>query len=351
MRFNDSRMSWERRMHKQAQLQFLLDLLSWLKNGCSTVQALQMMRACAEEVNDKQVLATVNYIAAQLAKGRSLASCLERHFSADLVMVMKSNHDPIVLLKTLNEVQALTAARLQIRSQALSRLLYPLVLLLVCVLAVWITGAVILPRLTQMLGEAELPPWSRQLALFAKLMPWLVVALLALVLTLFSLRYLLQGVVKGQVSALLKKIKVSQVYRLFILVDICYQLGLLLGQRCNMGEAVFILKQSAKGLAAQHYRFMQGRLAAGYVSLAEVMHSDLVDSITFMRLQMSQGSTQERAEQLHDIAQSLQQRALRLLHRNIGWTVFGCYSSALLLIAAVVLGLGQVMILMVGQWT
>lgn len=351
MRFNYSRVNRARSMNKQAQVQFLLDLLSWLKNGCSTLQALQMMRACATEVKDKPVLATVNYIAEQLAKGRNLGACLERHFSADLVMVMKSSHDPHVLLKTLSEVQALTAARIQIRTQAVSRLLYPLVLLLVCVLAVWITGAVILPRLTQMLGEAQLPLWSRQLALLAKLMPWLVLALLAFVLGLFSLRYLLQGVVKGRVSALLKKLKVSQVYRLFILVDICYQLGLLLGQRCNMGEAVFILKQSAKGLAEKHYQFMQSRLAAGYVSLAEVMHSELVDSITLMRLQMSHGTALERGVQLHEIAQSMQQRALRLLHRNIGWTVLGCYSTALLLIASVVLGLGQVIMLMVGQWT
>src|SRR5690554_5923945 len=90
---------------KQQQVQFLLDLLGWLKNGCSTIQALHMMRVCADEAGERHVLAIVFYVESQLAKGRSLAKSLERNFVPDLVMVMKSSHDPRELQQTISELK------------------------------------------------------------------------------------------------------------------------------------------------------------------------------------------------------------------------------------------------------
>lgn len=350
MQLTFSRINFRRNLTKQVQMQFLLDLLGWLKNGCSTFQALQMMRVCAEEVGDRDVLLTVTHVEEQLAKGRSLASSLEQNFVPDLVMVMKSSHNPRELQSTISELKVLHDERQMILRKAFSRLLYPCVLLLVSLLALWITGAVILPRLVQMLTAAELPFWSRQLALMASLLPWLIFISMVTLLSLYSIRFLLPWLREGVLVRLVERLSVTQVYRLFVLVDICYQLGLLLGQRCNMGEAVFFLKQSAKGLAEKHYKFMEERLAAGYVSLAEIMSSDLLDRITLMRLQMSNGTTEERSVQLHNIAQSIQERAVRLMYKRIRWLMASCYTLSLLLITFVVLAVGQVIVLMVGQW-
>lgn len=350
MRLSLNRFSSSRGLNKQAQVQFLLDLLGWLTNGCSTSQALQMMAVCAEEVNDRAVISTVAYVSSQLAKGRNLGSCLERDFVPDLVMVMKSSHAPKVLLNTITDIKKLYDERRSIRQKAISRFVYPVVLLLTSLLALWLSGVVILPRLTDMLTVIELPFWTRQLSLLANSLPWLVAVSLLVLLGFYGTRYI-AAAAEGIVSRLINKMKINQVYRLFILVDICYQLGLLLSQRCNMGETVSLLKQSSKGLAEKHYQFMQERLAAGYVSLAEVMNSELVDRITLMRLQMSHGATTERSVQLHAIAASVQQRAVRLMHHKIRWGVACCYSISLLVIAIVVMGVGQVIMLMVGQWS
>ncbi len=348
---NDSPFRSSRSLSKQGQVQFLLDLLGWLNNGCSTSQALQMMAVCAAEVNDQAVVKTVAYVSTQLAKGRSLGSSLERDFVPDLVMVMKSSHAPKALLSTITDIKKLYDERRLIQQKAISRFVYPVVLLLTSVLALWLSGAVILPRLAEMLTVTELPFWTRQLAFLAHAFPWVAATLLLGLLGLYSTRFMPTLAVEGTANRFIKKLNLNQVYRLFILVDICYQLGLLLGQRCNMGETVSLLKQSSKGLAEKHYQFMQGRLAAGYVSLAEVMNSELIDRITLMRLQMSHGTTAERSLQLHDIAESVQQRAVRLMHHKIRWGVACCYSISFMIIALVVMGVGQVIVLMVAQWS
>lgn len=350
MWLNYSKFNTSRSLSKQAQIQFLLDLLSWLSNGCSTSQALQMMAVCANEVNDKAVVETVTYVSSQLAKGRNLGSCLERDFIPELVVVMKSSHAPKELLTTITDIQKLYDERRLIRQKAISRFVYPVVLLMTSLMALWLSGAVILPRLTEMLTVSGLPFWTRQLAFSSSALPWVAMLLLLVLLGLYSTRYLSILTEKSVGSRLIKKLKLNQVYRLFILVDICYQLGLLLGQRGNMGESVSLLKQSSKGLAEKHYQFMQNRLAAGYISLAEVMNSELIDRITLMRLQMTHGTTAERSSQLHDIAESVQQRAVRLMHHKIRWGVGCCYSISLLVIALVVMGVGQVIMLMVAQW-
>ncbi|WP_157980688.1 type II secretion system F family protein [Aliidiomarina taiwanensis] len=338
------------KLNRQTQIQFLIDLSDSLTRGFSLSQALQIMHACAEEIAARQMSKVVVHIQEKLAQGRSLSESLLRHFDADLVLVMKSSHDPNQLKRAMLAFGTMHQERKGLTQEGIKKLLYPCILLLASVVAVWFAGAIILPRLEAMASGPVTLHWSSYLKGAAKLVPWLLfVGAGALVgfLVLASSAAIKHGYSLAQSVG---EISQSQVYRLFILAGICYSLGMLLGQQVSLNRAVQLLQERATGQAKRHYAHMQEALALGVLSLTDVMRSTLVDRITLMQLQMSAGSVRERSEQLQDVASSLQQRAVRRMQKHLWLLSVICYSLALGLIALLGLGLGQAVSSMVTEW-
>lgn len=346
------------------QVQFLLDLLRWLQQGCSTLQGLHLMRAGAAEAGDRRALKQLAYLEGELAKGRTLSASLTGVFASELVLVMQSSHQPSVLISMLIALNKREQSKQNALKKALERLLYPMLLLLLSCGLVWFAGQLLLPRFEQMLVGLARPFWSQQLARVAQILPWFLLVVVGLFLVFYSAPWWQQKI-KAPSQLLPESVVyapqrqqgfrryvlgLTQVQRLFLLARICSQLALLLGQQRSLGEVVAVLKHHAQGLAKEHYHFMQQKLAAGYTGLADIMHSKLLDPISFMRLSMSSGGSDARKEQLHLLAHSLQQRALRLMSKVFYRVTIACYLIALLLIGCAVLGIGQIILLLVQQW-
>lgn len=329
------------KMARREQLQFLADLIDWLNRGSSPNQALQMMYACAEELQNKRTRLVVQHIQEKLAYGRSLSESLSLHFDSDLVLVMKSSHDPQQLNEYIEALRHMEEVRTVLLRGAFKKLFYPSLLLVASLVAVWFAGTIILPRLESMSGAANSLFWTQQLKGTARLLPWLL--LLIFIITGGFVLSVGTQMIKQHQSFLqgLGELTRSKVYELFTLSDICYSLGMLLQQEMNLSEAVHRLSEQAAGQAQLHYQHMKRSLALGLVSLTEVMHSRLVDRITLMRLQMSAGSALERSQQLKDLAFSVQERAVRRMQKKIWMVTAISYGVALFLIALLTLGFGQ----------
>ena len=338
------------KLSRQAQLMFLMDLSDWLSRHFNLAQTLQMMHACAEELADKSTVLLVQHIQTKLAQGRKLHECLPNYFDSDLVLVIKSSHNPQQLKKSVYTLQNMHKDQVALLQMGLKKLLYPCLLLLASVLAVWFSGKVILPRLETMMSTANVLFWSQQLKGLAWITPWLFLTGALGVIGLLLIASVSAYKYGSSVWQCIGELCRSRILRLFIVAKICFSLGVLLRQQISLSEAVNLLQEQATGQALQHYQHMQASLTLGLVSLPDIMHSNIVDRLTLMRLQMSSGSTQERSEQLREIGVSVQQRAVRRMQKHLWTLTVTCYSLAFILILVLALGLGQAVSSMFTEW-
>ncbi|MCC5854395.1 MAG: type II secretion system F family protein [Idiomarina sp.] len=332
------------------QLSLADDLVTWLVDGLSPYRALQVMRVAAAEQSDKRYLKVLDDILSGLQQGHSLALSMQRWFHPDILLIFQNGQSPLDIEQLLRDYAGHQVMRRNLLTTGFKQLMYPLTLLIVSVIGVWLTGQVMLPRFAALLPNDAWPAASRWLSLVSAV-------LIPALMTLVCAFIVLSGVVfhrAGHASRYelryLDRFGFFAIYRLYTGVTVLMHLHMLLRQRMNLTRAATLLAEQARGLAKNHYKRMLEQLDFGETSMPRILDTGLLDSASILRLQMSQGEGYARGKSLGELASLLAKRATNMIRHRLRGLMILCYGVTGFSVVLITAGLGQMVMTLVEQW-
>jgi len=258
---------------------FTRQLYVLVASGTSLVEALSALK---RQTKDSTFRAVIDDVRLHVEEGNSLAEAMDRHpeyFDAIYRSLIAAGESSGKLMEMLDRLAMLTKKSLHLRNSVIGALIYPSLVLVICVGVLVSMLTLVVPRFAELFDtlDAKLPPTTQALIAMGELTRsywWVILAFLVAVGA--SVRYYL-GTPNGKRSwdtLVLRLPQVRTIVKGFVTARIVRLLGVLLEGGVSILEAIRLTRSAAGNV---HYRQLLEK-AEEAVTRGEPISTAFVDS-------------------------------------------------------------------------
>lgn len=325
------------RVSLQRQLEFLHDLHEWLQAGRTPELGLQGFQRALENASRADELSWLQRIRTALQQGQPLGTGIQEFFSGEVVTLLNLGQRYGCLGDMLTSFQCNHALRHALLKGLMEKLTYPVVLLLVSMLATIFIGQQVLPRFLDM-GTSDVNTSLQGIAsiihslgnIFASLLPLLLFFAAGISVVLYWGLPRWQGDWRREVEQRLP----FRVYGRFQTIWLLQNLAMFLRANVSLQVSLRQLHNVAEPYTKSHLARMLQRLQQGEPDIMKLLDTGLIDRQLWFRLQC-QDQRSSLSERLFGAVTFAQRDLTQQMQKRQKHLAIACYGIS----AALVLGI------------
>jgi len=333
------------------QLAFIHDLDYWLNEGAAAGKSLDILALAAKRRKRFSEWRIANELKSVVGSGSELYTGMQKWFKHELVAMFRVGERSGQLHKLVKLQQSFWIQRNALVTHSARKLSYPVILLVVALIASVVIGQSILPRFLDLDNSMELEGQARLLNNVSYVVKITILpAAIALFLSCLLVSWLLPNWCSDSRKSF-ERFGVFDIYRAYSGVVLLQNLSVLLAGRTSLESACRQLCSSSTPYIQQHLREIRMGLAKGETDIARLLDTGLFSELTLFRFSMRIKFGQQAGVLFEQLATDIVAEVQEAIALRVRGGIITLYSMSVILIVLIILSMGSVFTSVAGQWT
>lgn len=336
------------RLNRAQQLAILEDVALALNDGLSIAQACEELQAHAQQQQLRQEQQAIHALQDAIHQGQAIAVAMQPWFADDLCMLVSVGERSGVLEQLLVAQQQFEQQRQQALQDFWRPLIYPFIMLALCVMACYAIGQKVMPKLAGSLEPLQWPALSQLLMTLSQplWLLWITLILGTFLLLVWGPYPLIQ--LHWSMWRWCAQRGAFVIRRYFDGVVLLQTLTVLLAAGVSMDRGLQLMERFAAGSLRTVVPTLRARLAHGERVLVNILDCGLLSPRMLFRLSNGSRNASEHGT-LQRVAGYAARDAIQALKRLKVLLQVVCYSLILVMLLVSVGGMGSMLMAVTQQ--